>query len=119
MHARMRHAQSRRVDDRVVEQQQVEIQGARCVMKIAPPPESCFNREQLIEQARFRAGYDFLLLRVESGEVPAEIGRWWTNFLNADGETRASMLLPQKPDEAKKRRRRKRKPAADKTPAAS
>lgn len=73
----------------------------------------------LIEQARFRAGYDFLLLRVESGEVPAEIGRWWTNFLNADGETRAAMLLPQKPDEAKKRRRRKRKPAADKTPAAS
>ncbi len=72
----------------------------------------------LIEQARFRAGYDFLLLRAESGEIPAELGQWWTDFLNADGETRAAMLLPQKPDEAKKRRRRKRKPAADKTPAA-
>ena len=72
----------------------------------------------LIEQARFRAGYDFLLLRAESGEIPAELGKWWTDFLNADGETRAAMLLPQKPDEAKKRRRRKRKPAADKTPAA-
>ena len=72
----------------------------------------------LIEQARFRAGYDFLLLRAESGEIPAELGKWWTDFLNADGETRAAMLLPQKPDEAKKRRRRKRRPAADKTPAA-
>ena len=72
----------------------------------------------LIEQARFRAGYDFLLLRAESGEIPAELGQWWTDFLNADGETRAAMLLPQKPDEAKKRRRRKRKPAADKTSAA-
>ena len=73
----------------------------------------------LIEQARFRAGYDFLLLRAESGEIPAELGKWWTDFLNADGDTRAAMLLPQKPDEAKKRRRRKRKPAADKTPTAS
>ena len=72
----------------------------------------------LIEQARFRAGYDFLLLRAESGEIPAELGKWWTDFLNADGEARAAMLLPQKPDEAKKRRRRKRKPAADKTLAA-
>ena len=72
----------------------------------------------LIEQVRFKAGYDFLLLRAESGEIPAELGKWWTDFLNADGEARAAMLLPQKPDEAKKRRRRKRKPAADKTPAA-
>jgi poly(A) polymerase len=73
----------------------------------------------LIEQARFRAGYDFLLLRAESGEIPAELGKWWTDFLNADGEARAAMLLPQKPDEAKKRRRRKRKPAAAKAPVAS
>ena len=68
----------------------------------------------LIEQARFKAGYDFLLLRAESGEIDAELGRWWTDFLNAEGDVRAEMLLPQKPDEAKKRRRRKRKPAADK-----
>jgi len=73
----------------------------------------------LIEQARFKAGYDFLLLRVESGEIPEELGRWWTEFLNSDGDARGAMLLPQKPDEAKKRRRRKRKPAADKTPTAS
>ena len=73
----------------------------------------------LLEQPRFRAGYDFLLLRAESGEIDAELGRWWTDFLNAEGDVRAEMLLPQKPDEAKKRRRRKRKPAAAKAPVAS
>jgi poly(A) polymerase len=64
----------------------------------------------VLEQPRFKAGYDFLLLRVESGEVDGELGQWWTDFMNKDGEARAAMLLPPKPDEAKKRRRRKRKP---------
>jgi len=67
----------------------------------------------VLEQPRFKAGYDFLLLRAESGEVPAELGQWWGTFMNSDGDTRAAMLLPVKPDEAKKRRRRKRKPMAD------
>ncbi len=66
----------------------------------------------VLEQPRFRAGYDFLLLRAESGEVDSELGQWWTDFMNRDGEARAAMLLPPKADEAKKRRRRKRKPAA-------
>ena len=67
----------------------------------------------LLEQPRFRAGYDFLLLRAESGEVGQELADWWTAFADADGEGRAALLLPVKPGEAKKRRR-KRKPAADK-----
>lgn len=65
----------------------------------------------LLEQPRFKAGLDFLLMRAESGEVDVELGQWWSDFLDADGEGRAAMLLPQKPGE-KKRRRRKRKPAA-------
>ncbi|MBS1228625.1 MAG: poly(A) polymerase [Proteobacteria bacterium] len=69
----------------------------------------------VLEQPRFKAAYDFLLLRAESGEVDAELGQWWTDFMNRDGEARAAMLLPPKPDEAKKRRRRKRKPAAGAT----
>lgn len=66
----------------------------------------------LLEQQRFKAGLDFLLMRAQSGEVPDELGQWWLDFLAGDGEARAAMLLPQKPDEAKKRRRRKRKPVA-------
>jgi poly(A) polymerase len=67
----------------------------------------------ILEQPRFKAGYDFLLLRAAAGEVPAELGQWWGTFMNSDGDARAAMLLPVKPDEAKKRRRRKRKPTAD------
>jgi poly(A) polymerase len=66
----------------------------------------------VLEQPRFKAAYDFLLLRVEAGEVDREIGQWWTDFLNGDGDIRATMLLPPQADEAKKRRRRRRKPTA-------
>jgi len=61
----------------------------------------------VLQQPRFKAGYDFLLLRVESGEVDPEVGSWWTDFLHAGDEGRAGMLLPQPPGEARKRRRRR------------
>lgn len=64
----------------------------------------------LLEQPRFRAGYDFLLLRAQAGEIASEIADWWTRFQSVDGETRAQMLLPVPADE-KKRRRRRKKPA--------
>jgi poly(A) polymerase len=64
----------------------------------------------VLEQPRFRAAYDFLLLRIASGEVDREIGEWWTTFLDGDSQTRAAMLLPSAADAAKKRRRRRRKP---------
>jgi poly(A) polymerase len=35
----------------------------------------------VLQQPRFKAGYDFLLLRVESGEVDPAVGEWWTAFL--------------------------------------
>ncbi|MGB4854352.1 MAG: polynucleotide adenylyltransferase PcnB, partial [Candidatus Dechloromonas phosphoritropha] len=60
----------------------------------------------LLEHPRFRAGYDFLLLRAESGEIDAELGDWWTRFQNGDGATRAAMLLPQQAGDRKRRRRR-------------
>ena len=64
----------------------------------------------ILEHPRYRAAYDFLLLRCESGELPMELGEWWTEFADASGEARATMLLP---DTApKKRRKRNRKKAA-------
>jgi poly(A) polymerase len=71
----------------------------------------------VLEQPRFKASYDFLLLRAEAGEIDAELAQWWTEFINCDGEARAAMLLPAKADEAKKRRRRRRKPVAAGAPA--
>ena len=35
---------------------------------------------RLMENPRFRAAYDFLLLRADSGEVEQEQADWWTNF---------------------------------------
>ena len=61
----------------------------------------------LLAQPRFKAAYDFLLLRVEAGEIDAELGEWWTRFLHADDAERSEMLMP---DTAKKPRRRRRKP---------
>ena len=61
----------------------------------------------VLTHPRYRAGYDFLLLRCESGELPMELGNWWTDFADANSEERAAMLLP---DTApKKRRKRNRK----------
>ncbi len=64
----------------------------------------------LLTHPRYRAGYDFLLLRCESGEISQELGDWWTEFADASTERRTQMLLPD--NAPKKRRRRKRKPAA-------
>jgi poly(A) polymerase len=66
---------------------------------------------RLLENERYRAGYDFLLLRCESGELPMELAEWWDTFAHADTETRNRMLQP---DTAPKKRRRRRKPASAK-----
>lgn len=70
----------------------------------------------LLEQPRFRAAYDFLVLRAEAGEIEQELADWWTRFQAADGEGRGAMLLPEKAGD-KKRRRRRRKPRSEDAPS--
>ncbi len=74
---------------------------------------------RLIEHLRFRAGYDFLLLRCESGETPAEVGEWWTRFAEGEPAQRAE-LVAQAPaaSAARRRRRRPRTRRAGEAPAA-
>ena len=60
---------------------------------------------RLMEHPRFRAAYDFLALRGESGEVPQLLVDWWTSFQEAGDDARAEML---RPDEAPKKKRRPR-----------
>ena len=60
---------------------------------------------RLLEHPRFRAAYDFMLLRCESGEMDTELGRWWETFQHAGSDEREAMLLK---DEAPKKRRRSR-----------
>jgi poly(A) polymerase len=47
---------------------------------------------KLLENNRLRAGYDFLLLRCASGEIDAELGEWWTDFINGDEQDRVRLL---------------------------
>lgn len=65
-----------------------------------------------LESPKFRAGYDFLMLRCESGEAPAEIGDWWTRFQDAPESERAEMLLSPEAGARKRRRRRRGKEGA-------
>jgi poly(A) polymerase len=75
----------------------------------------------LVEQARFRAGFDFMRLRAEVGEIDEELADWWETFSTASDDTRADMLQSVKPAPravkadgtpvARKRPRRRRKPA--------
>jgi poly(A) polymerase len=61
---------------------------------------------RLVEQPRFRAAWDFLVLRAESGEAAKELAGWWDEFANASHERREAMLQPD--TGPKKRRRRSR-----------
>lgn len=71
---------------------------------------------RLLTHPRFRAAYDFLLLRAEAGEVETELGEWWTRFQETNGQGRV-----QTSDGAGKarRRRRRRRPTAGKETAES
>ena len=64
--------------------------------------------ERLVERQRFRAAYDFLLLREESGEQLDGLGEWWTRYQQCDAEQRRQMVNLLGADGPRKRRRRKR-----------
>lgn len=82
---------------------------------------------RLLAQQRFRAAYDFLILRAQMGEVDEALAQWWTAFQHADEVLRNEMAQSGMRSESaswddggevavkKKRRRkpRKRKPKAE------
>ncbi|MDB5829774.1 MAG: poly(A) polymerase, partial [Variovorax sp.] len=58
----------------------------------------------LVEQARFRAAFDFMRLRADVGEISEAIGEWWQEFSTAD-DLRRQDLMDQVRDEQKTRQR--------------
>ncbi len=70
---------------------------------------------RLIESPRFRAGYDFMLLRCATGEKNPALGEWWTSFIASDPEGQDALMASVKNETgnsaspAKRRRRRKAK----------
>jgi poly(A) polymerase len=72
---------------------------------------------RLIEQARFRAAYDFLALRAESGEIPQDLADWWTEFPDAGPERREAMLVTGGGPKRRRRSRGKKASAGEATSA--
>ena len=46
----------------------------------------------LIEQPRFRAGFDFLRLRGDAGEIDGELANWWEDFSQADADGQRALI---------------------------
>jgi len=75
----------------------------------------------LVEHERFRAAYDFLVLRGDAGDGVAEAGEWWTRYQEADSAGREAMVDGLRGEAApaaksgrkRKRRRRKRSSSED------
>jgi len=63
---------------------------------------------RLMEHQRFRAAYDFLCLRSESGEIDDELCKWWTLFQEVDVDERKEMINKLPPLPGKRRKRKKR-----------
>ena len=66
----------------------------------------------LLEQPRFRAGFDFVVLRAASGEVPQELADWWEKFQIASPTEQEAMLIDERTvtaDSAIKRKRRRKR----------
>jgi poly(A) polymerase len=73
----------------------------------------------MLEQPRFRAGFDFLRLRAQTGEVDMELAEWWEKFSTAYDDERHEMIEAQrlaqlqKPQQARTRVKKADAPAAD------
>jgi poly(A) polymerase len=63
----------------------------------------------LVEQPRFRAGYDFLRLRADVGEVDPDLADWWEDYALGTPEEREALLAAVR--EAQRRARSSRAPA--------
>jgi poly(A) polymerase len=64
------------------------------------PRRSGKRADLLLDNSRFRAGYDFLLLREAAGEQTDGLGDWWTEYQDGNDSERRNMIrdLSNKPE---------------------
>lgn len=70
--------------------------------------------DTLLAHPRFRAGYDFLLLRESAGEPTEGLGDWWTAYQNASDSQRREMISNLSSKSSAPRKRRRSKPRTSK-----
>ena len=78
-------------------------------LQVRLPKRQGNRAELLLEHPRFRAAYDFLLVRERAGEDCGGLGDWWTRYQSADEEQRRQMIKALAPA-TKPRKRRRRSP---------
>lgn len=71
---------------------------------IAPNPKRI---EQIVSERRFRAAYDFLLLRAKAGDPVQKIVDWWTQYQDSDEEARAFLCSKLQSKLAARKKRKK------------
>lgn len=67
---------------------------------------------KFLAHSRFRAAYDFLMLRAQTGNASEELAQWWTRYQSVGDTERRQMTHPQqqpKVTKAKKKRSYRRK----------
>ena len=64
---------------------------------------------RLLTHPRFRAAYDFLLLRAQAGEDVGEVAQWWTDFQELDDEQRNQLVKSTAPKRKKRSRSKRRR----------
>ncbi|MHB1950460.1 MAG: polynucleotide adenylyltransferase PcnB [Acidiferrobacteraceae bacterium] len=62
---------------------------------------------RFLEHKRFRAAYDFFMLRCDSNEADPALGAWWTQFQEVDADVRGEMVKALGPAAPGSRRRRR------------
>ena len=72
---------------------------------------------RLLEHPRFRAAYDFMLLRREAGEEIGELCQWWTEFQGLDDNERLKRVRAGGVRGKKRRTRRSKGKAVSDTSA--
>ena len=65
--------------------------------------------ERTLENPRFRAAYDFLLLREQAGENTNELGQWWTDYQERSPDQREAMTQALPKNSPRKRPRKRTK----------
>jgi poly(A) polymerase len=72
---------------------------------------------RLLQHPRFRAAYDFMLLRAQAGEVDQELADWWTDIQQREPEAQRNELSADgKAGEPARGRRRRRRPRRNRAP---
>ncbi len=79
-------------------------------LQLRLPKRSANRAEQLATHPRFRAAFDFLLLREEAGEQLNGLGRWWTDYQATNSDQRQTMVADLKHSNPPQKRKRRRPP---------